>query len=341
MALEASVEAIENRISESAAKTGSDEVLIWRNGREVYHYHSCEAPAVFDIKEMTGLFYSLAVGKLIEQKKVSYLDVQISDILKNYPSETTLRQLLNHTSALSKKKDLLLLEQVIEELSGKTISKYIEEEFFLPLGIKSGTWITEEGNLSLLLSAQDLAKVGWVLANQGMSHCKQLISPEWLAILKKPSQNDNPFWGQQLWLEHRDIAIYWDESLLKDYWKARMSQYPLAKFAALEGREVHFGGSAVQGNILRLWGRELCPDRYQLIELIVESYFKSMPLGRFTPGPLKALIGWGGLGQQLIVFPDEKIVAVRLAVKPKEPFLEFIYEVDALSKEYVEISHSR
>ncbi len=337
MSLEGSMETVGNRLSDSARKTGTDEVLIWRNGREIYRYRSKSAPATYDLKEMTGFFYSLAIGKLIEQQKLPCLDVRICTVLTSYPSDTTLRQLLNHTSGLSKKKDFQLLEKLITEASEKPFSTYIEEEFFIPLHITTGSWIAQDGNYTLMLSAEDLAKIGGVVANQGKIGCNQLISPEWLATLKKPSQNDNPFWGQQIWLEHRDIAVYWDDALLQLYLKKGVRQNYLSILAGLEGREVHFGGSAVQGNILRLWGRELCPDRYHLITLIAESYFKDIPLGRFTPGPLKALIGWGDLGQQLIVFPDEKFVAVRLAVKPMEPFFEFVYEVDALSKEFVEI----
>lgn len=335
--LEGSVESVENQISQSAKQTGTDEIVIFRNGHEVYHYRSSNAPQSYDLKEMTGLFYSLAIGKLIDQRKIPCLDVRVGNLLSDYSTNTTLRQLLNHTSGLSQKKDLQILSRIIATISNKSTANFMGDEFFVPMDFKNTSWISENGDETLLLSAEELAKVGWLLANNGQWHCKPLISSQWLDILKKPSQDKNPFWGQQIWLEHRDLLVYWDEPLLNLYWKAGMKQNFLCKLAELDGREIHMGGSVVQGNILRLWGRELNPDCYQIVELAVDTYFQNLPFGHFTPGPLKALIGWGGQGQQLIVLPEEKFVGVRLSVKPCEPFLDFIYYVDALSKEYAEV----
>jgi hypothetical protein len=156
-----------------------------------------------------------------------------------------------------------------------------------------------------------------------------------MGLLKKPSQDQNPFWGQQIWLEYCDLAVYWDESILKQYRAAGIQYDVVRNLANLDGREVHLGGSVVQGNILRLWGRDLVPDRYRIVELTKETYFKNLPFGKFTPGCIKSLIGWGGTGQQLIVMPEEGFVGVRLSAHSKDIFADFVYHVDAFTKEYV------
>lgn len=334
--LDASIVTVENRIELAAKETGTDEIVILRNGHTIYRYRSPKAPQSYDIKEMTGMFLSFAIGSLIDQKKIPCLDIPVTNYLSDYHCRTTLQQLLNHTSGFSKQYDFQILSKVIAAVTKKTTQEYIGETFFVPMGIKDYSWVSVDGNETLMLQAEDLAKVGWMVAKGGQWQCKPLLSPQWIETLKLPSQTRNPFFGQQLWLEYRDFAVYWDEALLNHYWKAGMSQSFLCKLAELDNREIHLGGSVVQGNILRLWGRELSPNQYRLVELLSETYFKDQPFGHFTPGPIKALIGWGAHGQQLVIMPEEKIVGVRLTAHSTNPFIDFTYELDALSKEYTE-----
>ncbi len=333
-ALEGTVQEVRNRLTKAALESGSDEVIILRDGKPVYYFRSPTAPQRYDLGEMTGMFLSLAVGSLIEQKAIPCLDAPVSHYLPHFHSAVQIRALLNHTSGLSKDEDLQTLYAIIGKASGKSTQVYIGEKFLAPLEISDYSWVTETGYPRLMLRAQDLARVGAMLANNGKWDCKQLISLYWMGILRKPSQNKNPFFGQQIWLEYCDLETYWDEQLLNQYCNAGMRLNFLANLANFNGRVIHFGGSAVHGNILRLWGRELCPDQYKIVELIQETYFADLPLGHFTPGCIKSLIGWGAGGQQLIVMPQEGFVGVRFSGPSRVLFTDFVIYVDALSKEF-------
>lgn len=325
---------VRNTITKAALESGSDEVIILREGKPIYYFKSPSAPERYDLGQMTGMFLSFAVGSLIEEGKLPCLDIPVYHYFPNFPCDVQIRALLNHTSGLSKNEDIYTLSAIIAKISGKSTQEYIAKIIFAPLEISDYTWVTEKGDSRLMLTAKDLAKVGMMLADDGQYNCKQIISPYWMSLLKKPSQDKNPFFGQQIWLEYCDLEIYWDDAILDYYWNQGMNLNVIQKLASLNGRVVNFGGSAVQGNILRLWSRELTPDKYNIIDLIRESYFTDLPLGHFTPGSIKSIISWGPHGQQMIVMPREKFVGIRLSERSSDIFTDFVYYVDLLSKEF-------
>jgi len=80
-----------------------------------------------------------------------------------------------------------LLGQVIEKVSGKTVVNFAQQYLFQPLGIT--TYAPNEGSrphdalIGFQLKALDLAKIGYLLAEEGAWEGKQIVSGKWIRRL--------------------------------------------------------------------------------------------------------------------------------------------------------------
>lgn len=106
----------------------------------------------------------------------------------------------------------VLLGKLVHLTTGKKIDKWAEEKLFGPLGITDYYWkktprgeIDTEGGL--YLSSHDLAKIGWLMLNDGDWQGKQVVSKEWVAESIAPSVqfNGQVGYGFQWWVpEHKE-----------------------------------------------------------------------------------------------------------------------------------------
>ncbi len=80
-----------------------------------------------------------------------------------------------------------ILSVIIQLLTGKNLSKFVEEEIFVPLNIKSYEWKDYgdycAGGTGLLLSHKDMFKVAELIFNKGKFDGKQLISQEYITTM--------------------------------------------------------------------------------------------------------------------------------------------------------------
>ncbi len=107
----------------------------------------------------------------------------------------------------------VLLGKLVSLSTGKRVDIWTEEKLFKPLGIKNYFWkptsdneIDTEGGL--YLSAQDLARIGYLFLHQGKWNDKQVVSQKWVEDSIKPTVADiNPTntttdsgYGYQWWV---------------------------------------------------------------------------------------------------------------------------------------------
>jgi len=94
-----------------------------------------------------------------------------------------------------------LLSRVIEQISGQSVFKFADQYLFQPLGIT--TYTAEDNDLSqdpmvgFQLKALDLAKIGYLLAQEGSWEGQQIISKDWVRWLffKAPHAEINDILG--------------------------------------------------------------------------------------------------------------------------------------------------
>lgn len=340
-------------LQQRSEESSSDAVLVLRQGRPFFDYHKQELGTAFDSQEITKSLISLTIMLLIDDGSIHCLDLPVKHFFpewnSNPYSRVTIRQLLNNTSGLDAsplsiayyrdpvqqalKSPLLhqpgcsfyrnnmalhLLLGIIKKASGKEFQDYVGERLFAPLGITNAMWRKSELGVELprlVATPHDLAKIGHLIASKGMWCGKRILAERWLYEMASPSQGFDPFFGFQWWLEYYDIAVWWDEDLLRIYQKSGVSPDLVHLLRCLDGRVVHFGGQVFGTHIIRLWGPELVKTlggEAMVQKLLCETLPRGLPLARFKPGKVKSIIARGKEGQQLIIMPDSELVAVRL-----------------------------
>ena len=109
-----------------------------------------------------------------------------------------------------------LMSGIIKKATGLYMDKYAEKHLFTPLGIENYYWKktpagfpdTEGG---LFLEAQDLAKIGYLMLNNGAWDGKQIISPDWAktSISKHVEFDNERGYGYQWWREDQGGVEIW------------------------------------------------------------------------------------------------------------------------------------
>lgn len=218
-------------------------------------------------------------------------------------------------------KAINLLSAIVEKASGMRLHDYVKSHLFQPLGIKSDTWLCDlAGNnyamAHLTLSATDLAKIGLVLSDGGCWNGRRLLAKEWIDAFSEGSQSCNPFYGMLWWLDYNRLNIWWDEALLDQYAAEGVSEAFVLALRRLNGQVFAFEGLISYGNFYERCASQLSASfggDMAVYNFISEVESKGLPLCRWDEGELRSFSARGYLGQQLMVMPQDKLVAVRLA----------------------------
>ncbi|MEA4910992.1 MAG: serine hydrolase [Oscillospiraceae bacterium] len=204
-------------------------------------------------KSITGL----AIGILIDDGVLS-LDERLSDIfrkrarrldlalIKNVTVEHLLTMstgvLFNEASSMTEKDwvkgflesahklepgrefaynslNTYMLSAIVTEKTGKTLSEFLDERLFGPMGIEQYFWETcpkgiEKGGWGLYIRPEDAAKLGQLVMDYGVWNGKQLVSRGWIerashTRIKTPDNLGGFDYGYQIWTQRgRDAFLF-------------------------------------------------------------------------------------------------------------------------------------
>jgi CubicO group peptidase (beta-lactamase class C family) len=121
--------------------------------------------------------------------------------------------------------DTQVLGALLVAATGKTITDYMQEKIWQPLGMQdTAYWIVDDHGMEMAfaglnLTARDYAKVGELFRNQGNWQGKQLVSADWVKASVTPDAphllpGDNPLsdfdlgYGYQWWVLDGDQGEY-------------------------------------------------------------------------------------------------------------------------------------
>ena len=196
-------------------------------------------------KRITGM----AIGMLIEEEKLK-LDENIYDIFpdhinafsKIFRPVITVENLLTMTSGVTFNEsgivsgndwlgsflnasvngkpgtefqynslNTYVLSAIVTKRTGETLTEYLTQRLFGPLGITKYYWETcpkgiTKGGWGLFLCAEDMAKLGQLYLQRGKWNGQQLVSEYWIEISTArhlKTQNGTYGYGYQLWMEQR------------------------------------------------------------------------------------------------------------------------------------------
>lgn len=100
-----------------------------------------------------------------------------------------------------------LLGAILEKTSGLKLAEYAKQQLFDPLGIRDFSWHKmrgiEPGGSGLVLTARDMAKLGYLYLRGGLWENRQLIPAAWVheSTHKQVEAGAHGGYGYQWWLE--------------------------------------------------------------------------------------------------------------------------------------------
>jgi CubicO group peptidase (beta-lactamase class C family) len=119
-----------------------------------------------------------------------------------------------------------LLGMVIEKATGKSLSQYLSESFWKPLGMNDDAlWQLdskehqmEKAYCCISSNARNFAKFGKLFINYGKWDSQQILDSAFIARASKPTFEDTPYYGYGFWLsDYRDKEIYYMRGILGQY----------------------------------------------------------------------------------------------------------------------------
>ncbi len=347
---------------DGAERSRSSCLLVWQDGRPVLEKWFTGEPRKIEAMSATKSVVNLAIGLLVTEKKIASADARVSEFFPEWnhgrKRDVTLRHLLNHTSGLQNfprtdvevylapdfvrlalaaeldaapgaefsynNKAVNLLAGVVERASGQKLDAYLGEALFAPIGITDFTWTHDPaGNphamSGLQILPRDLAKLGQLVLQRGEWQGHPLIAPEWFEESLRAGQAFAPNCGLLWWLiSDREERVADDEFI-----------------ARLEAASVD---AAFVEKMRAMRGRYSLPDyRARLAEAFGPAWIDEINrhlTPRLRPraemGETLGYAARGYLGQYLLVFPEPRIVVVRMYDGRQAEGVDFP-EIDGLS----------
>lgn len=311
-----------------------------------WSFDNTDVKIPLETANMTSSIVGLGIAALIDDGKLSFDDElqKFFPELKGKPAGAVrIRHIMTHTSGLPdpslgeiyraedavqfavsgpltsrpgrrfryNNSALNLLPKIASQVWGKSFEHLMDRRIFLPMGIERRAWRTDpNGNVyamaNLELSAVDLAKIGWMMAQAGAYQNRRILSAGVVKRLLQPTRGV-PHFGRTWWMA---------------YPNARKEITPEG-VTALERKD--FDPDIIES--LRDIQGERIPvpefDRFLETNLgnDVHAYrdFKRqrrVKVERVLLGAPEGFVAKGALGQTMVVLPKRRLVVVRLR-KPR------------------------
>lgn len=329
---------------DAAERSRSSCVLIWQDGRPIAENWFTGEPRKIEAMSATKSVVNLAIGRLVAEGRLESIDQRVCALYPEWrqgqKKDITIRHLLAHTSGLQNfprtdveiypspdfvklalaaelaappgaefsynNKAVNLLAGVVERASGRKLDEYLGESLFAPMGITDFTWTRDEaGNPHAMSGLQilpaDLAKLGQLVLQRGEWEGRRLIAPEWFEASFAAGHESQPNCGLLWWrISDREERIVDDEFI-----------------ARLEAASVDAGFVA---RMRSMRGRYAAADYRERLEETLGPAWIEQVNRHLTPrlrprtelGPVVGYAARGFLGQYLLVFPEPKLVVVRM-----------------------------
>ncbi len=314
-----------------AEETSTTALVVWQKGEKLVSFGEDQLVPLFSL---TKSIVCLAIGLLFDQEKIPSLDTPVSHWFPEWreglKAGITVRMLMTHTSGIedhfiemdgsfniAKFNAFKHIENIVEaalklpvvkepgthasysnssadilvalvnKIANMPIDQFVKQSLFEPMGITNWQWVSStiqlfgvgEDNPSgadgLVMTANDLQKVGQMILQNGSYEGKQFLSPRWIKMMS-----------------------------------SEMST-PLLKISLGESALTNVPDKKNPGKYLPATDHgEPIP-----LEPYISALFWLVPQSLASKKNSEVFMGWGFLGQYLIIVPAKKIVAVRLYTK--------------------------
>lgn len=103
-----------------------------------------------------------------------------------------------------------MLSAIVTKKTGKTLSEFLEDRLFAPLGIKDYYWEKcpqgiDKGGWGLYIRPEDFVKIGFLVINGGIYNSKRLVSEEYIRMATSKhvdiqAESERYDYGYQIWV---------------------------------------------------------------------------------------------------------------------------------------------
>ena len=206
-----------------------------------WSFDGSDVRAPLETANMTPSIVALGIAVLVEDGELTYDDTldQFSPELKGQPAGVIrIRHLMTHTSGLPalhtseiygaadvvklalerplrhrpgrkfeyNNSAVNLLPEIARRKTGKEFDHLLDRRVLLPMGIRRGAWGRDKTDhlyamSNLEISAVDLAKIGWMLAESGVYQRRRILKRESVNTLLRP-QRGLPNFGRLWWMAY-------------------------------------------------------------------------------------------------------------------------------------------
>ncbi len=175
----------------------------------------------------SGLNWNESYGNPFGNTAKSYYGRDIEKIIKSLPADFEPGKKFVYSSG-----DTQVLAFILEKATGKTLSDYMSEKLWMPLGAKNNAlWSLDKKNghekafCCFNSNARDFARIGQFVLQNGKWNGKQLLSDKYLkeslspaTYLKTSSGKAVDFYGFQWWMfKYKNMDIKFARGLLGQY----------------------------------------------------------------------------------------------------------------------------
>ncbi|MCW3167614.1 beta-lactamase family protein [Chryseobacterium sp. 09-1422] len=101
-----------------------------------------------------------------------------------------------------------LLGFAIKKAIGQTLSSYLSEKFWIPLGMEQNAiWSTDQSGMEktyccIHATSRDFAKLGQLFLNDGEFDGQQLLNREFISEMKSPTKKSSEIYGMGFWINN-------------------------------------------------------------------------------------------------------------------------------------------
>ena len=213
---------------------------------------------------MTKTVTGMAIGILVDDGKLS-IDERLVDLLPGYEykdekiAQITVRHLLTMTSGVRfseagsvtetkwteaffasscafipgtefayNSMNSYILARIVTRLAGKSLTDFLDERLFMPLGITNRFWEksregVEKGGWGLYLSCESWAKLGYMMLLGGVFEDTRILSEGWVEQshqrhAKTPESIGHFDYGYQMWSSRDDDGYLFNGMLGQNVW---------------------------------------------------------------------------------------------------------------------------
>ena len=121
-----------------------------------------------------------------------------------------------------------MLSVILHTVSGKTLSEWLGEKLFRPLGIanylcEKGPEGIEKGGWGMYIAPRDMAKIGQLILQKGMWEGEQIVSEKWVSLMTKKAfstgdSHGHFYYGLHIWVSPTERTYLMSGMLGQNVW---------------------------------------------------------------------------------------------------------------------------